>query len=72
MITDDKAVEHLKSYYSRSIYVPELEARAKIIGIYISGNGLQFHVQYFHNGDSKSCYLFRNEIQIKETNNVGD
>lgn len=45
------------------VHVPDLECHAVVTAVLLDGDGLQYRIGYFHNGDRKTCYLLAAEVE---------
>jgi len=40
-----------------------LESIGRVLAVYISETGIQYSVRYFYNGEAKTVYFFRDELE---------
>lgn len=45
------------------VLIKELERKGRVVAIYHSDLGTQYHVRYFWDGDAKTVYFFPDELE---------
>jgi len=53
----------VKFSFGQRVYVAEIETWGRVMGIHIDACGTRYDVRYFVNGETKSAYLFEDELQ---------
>lgn len=51
-----------KEYINKNCKIIPFDCRGTIIGVYITGKGIEFQVRYYMNGEQKTDYFFEWEI----------
>ena len=57
--------------YMQRVWIRELSREGTVVGIFRDGDGVQYRVRYFWDGDAKSVYFFADELDVPPPRTLG-
>lgn len=61
---------HTKFDISQNVFIIEPEIPARIVAIKYSGNKIEYCVEYWNNGEIRTCYQDEDQLQERNKNRI--